>query len=218
MPVIKPKKKRQLSSSSEEETTPIPAASKFKAKSSNRKIIKVTEPAKDDGVAQKMDDLIKSQILKFKPAKKKKWLNSPKTGKMTIKGTGRKLVEQQNDPREEPLRKIFEPAAQSYPVAKAMALADIDPEGKNSKKIVENANWPLPQLFPNAMQDRLPLQLFKWLAMLNSFSFLNNPSEQQHFHFPSTEFKPESISSNSSTSSCTSTDSSDLDSFDHEVE
>ena len=137
MPAMK-QKKRQLSSSSDDEILTSPHQAKFKVSASSRKIVKTAEtaPAQDKDMAQKMDNLIKAQILKFKPAKKKKRLNSGKKEKLTIKEAGKRIVEQQ-----ECLQRIFEPKDKADPVAEAMARADIDPEGKINTYPRKKYDW-----------------------------------------------------------------------------
>lgn len=86
----KPAKKRPISSSSEDEEEIESKKKQFKAATSNRKILKTPDPPpsgpntdKDDS-ARKMDELIKEQILKFKPAKKKKRLSGTQYGDLIL--------------------------------------------------------------------------------------------------------------------------------------
>ena len=98
----------------------------------------------DNDTTGKMDALIKSQILKFKPAKKRKRLSKERKASLDIKSTGKSIKQGPKDPIEISLEKIFEPAD---PLALALAQADIDPAGK--AKLAFYSKPPFDEMKPN---------------------------------------------------------------------
>ena len=148
IPVKKKQQKRKISSSSEDDPLSQPRTStktspSFKRTATNRKIVKPSKPSNnenaitnsasqsinDNEIGQRMDDLIKAQTLKFKPAKKKKRLNSGKNKdllKIKANPSTSKEPTVPQDTVEESLKELFEP---TDPIARALAQAEIDPEG-----------------------------------------------------------------------------------------
>ena len=110
---------------------------KTKLQESDRKIVQASNEDKDTTL--QMDKLIKNQILKFKPAKKRKRLNVSKTNKLVISGPNQPRSPQE-DPVEVSLKSLFEPAEapNNDPVAAAMASADINPEGKIGRLVTKS--------------------------------------------------------------------------------
>ena len=108
------------------------APSRFKLPTSNRKVVKKTPATKrllsssssDEEDSRKMDELIKAQVMKFKPIKKKKRLGTSRGTTLNITQTGKQVQEpEEAEPVEAAMEKLFQ---QDDPLAQAIAQAEID--------------------------------------------------------------------------------------------
>ena len=135
--IPKPKPRKLAEDTGKDETR---RAQRFKSSTPNRKIITakkrlLSSSSEDEETKKRMDDLIKAQTLKFKPAKKKKRLH-PDHGKDEVKISTTKTVKV-SDPVPDPLEKSLEAIfSQPDPLAQALAQAEINPEGKKFQPVV----------------------------------------------------------------------------------